>query len=247
MTSEQTVHKYRPIPFNAEMVRAILDGRKTQTRRPMKINHPINAEFIGVKYVKGWAKTRNRPGWFAGYKDPLLDCEDWSTRINSPFGKQGDRLWVRESATCVGWRSDGTWQFRYEADRARTEYIPYPSRLKPIELGKKCPNGCYRELSRITLEVVRVWVERVQDISEEDAIAEGIEKIGDIQDTGEGTVEPIWRDYDIAPEDNDGCCYYMNPCHSFQSLFEQIYGAPEWNKNPWVWCCEFKRVDGEGE
>lgn len=152
--------KERPILFNGDMVRAILAGKKTQTRRPVVPQVPNDHDGISV------AK---------------LDLS------KSPFGKPGDWFWVRERAKLLtnGTREffiypgDKGVRFRYEADNTLSEWLDYPERLKTLEIGKCVPNGCFRELARIKLEVKRVWVERLQDIKNIGATAEGLDHIAD--------------------------------------------------------------------
>ncbi|MGX9240051.1 morphogenetic protein [Pantoea dispersa] len=178
----------RGIIFNAEMVRAVLDGSKTQTRRIMKVQPHAgirNSVFVKSGFEDGHGKE--------------LVC---------PFGAVGDRLWVRE-----------TWA-RYNIDqnshdmayRATTpDDWPKEGRWRPsIHMP--------RWASRITLEITGVRVERLNDISEDDAKAEG------------------------APTE---CCV-MGDKHflGFRSLWRSIYGANSWQANPWVWVIEFKRVEG---
>lgn len=203
--------KERPILFNGEMVRAILDGRKTQTRRPVTLR-----EF-GRSTTAGYDWT---------FRDRHLRWNDVSeARMmeRSPFGKPGGRLWVRERTrvnALVGRACD--LRVRYEADGA-TGVVTRPTRIKPVEIGKCMPNGCFREASRITLEVTSVRVERVQDISGADAFAEGM-----LGWDGEPSLD--------GPMDEVGL---------FSELWDSIYAKPGfgWDANPWVWVCEFRRID----
>lgn len=140
--------KTLPISFCTEMVCAIRDGSKTQTRRPVK-GH--------------WQETEENQDVMAAM---MKKCP-WQV---------GDILWVRERARLVDFgygEQYGYAKFRYEADGARSDWIKIPDRIKPIKLGNCVPNGCFKELARTWLKVTRVWAEQVQDISDEDCINEG--------------------------------------------------------------------------
>lgn len=219
----------RPMPFNAEMVRAILAGDKTQTRRP-------------IKNAPAWAKCVFTDGNGRFYFHTSPDGIGSLTKlIKSPFGRPGDRLWVREKFAAPK-------RFDHLSPRALQQdsiipqltYFARPTESKVAGVGKtRLSRHMPRLCSRIDLLVKRVWVERVQDISSEDAIEEGIEQIGD----HEG--QPLWRDYSLPPEENDGCNYFTDHRKSFWSLWDSIYGNQEglaMEKNPWVWCCEFERI-----
>ena len=178
----------RPILFSAPMVRAILAGTKTQTRRVCK-----PAEAQGMTYVVNCmdGTWRNEEGDM-----PSFRC---------PHGVPGDRLWVRESH----------WWFK---DEPASIHMP-------------------RWASRITLEVTGVRVERLQDISEADAIAEGIEQMPcEVPDT------KLWRNY---TPDNGWTPRVAMPQNSYRSLWESINGQGSWDANPWVWVVEFRRAAAE--
>ncbi|MFV8250218.1 hypothetical protein [Bdellovibrio bacteriovorus] len=208
--------KEGPILLNAEMVRAILDGRKTQTRRVLKISE----HCVGETWVNGDPDDPARPNkdqWynFTGSWDDDDTVEN-SVRIQCPFGKPGDRLWVRETFLPfdLDWKypgrphdlRDGPWpNVAYEADQDhhRNDCLKWrPSIHMP------------RWASRITLEIKNVRVERLQAISEEDAKAEGVFLN---QETGS----------------------YVG---SFHWTWDITYGADSWKENPWVWVIEFERV-----
>ena len=214
--------KERPIIFKGEMIRAILDGRKTVTRRAVKKFpcdcgedwEPTNAQF-------------EREHQYAVPVDHLWGCDCCAEgTINSRFGVPGDRLWVKEAHYLYGdWYADGLtkktkkakWHFRRTG--APVCYLDKPPRKiftrKFPQLGDgfylRSPLFMARHDSRITLEVISVGVERLQDISEEDAKAEGIECLG-------------------------------NPTIAFQALWQSINGPDSWELNPWVWRIEFKKV-----
>ncbi|MBY0483473.1 hypothetical protein [Nitrosomonas sp.] len=186
--------KERPILFNGEMVRALLDGRKTQTRR----------------VCKGQRELSNN-------HDFQLD--------RCPFGKSGDRLWVRE--TWQGPLFDDEIPEDWNSDKYKTpEYCYYKASGDSCDFTDADDNFVERWspsihmprwASRILLEVTNVRVERLQDISEEDAIAEGI-------------ISPMFG------SDLDRMQYRAG----FQNLWESINGKGSWDLNPWVWCITFE-------
>lgn len=191
----------RPILFSAPMVRAILDGRKTQTRRIVKPQPPSDCAPIRVEEFHPTVIDRYGD---EGPGAPIFGAYDlggeWGVRC--PYGQPGDRLWVRET-----WRAWGG-TVRHVDYRATTE-IPRPAD------GWKPSIHMRRADSRIMLEIVAVRVERLQDISEADAKAEGCQ------------ADPY-----------DGPTYYDH----FALLWRSINGQGSWTTNPWVWVIEFKRV-----
>jgi hypothetical protein len=194
--------KERPILFSGPMVRAILEGRKTQTRR------------IAKEKVVQWLPT-------------LSSIEQVGMRKNGlcPYGYPGDRLWVRETfAEEAAWygASDEVpdwWKFLY---RATDEEI---LAVIPGEKVKwKPPIFMPREASRILLEITHDRAERLLDVSESDAIAEGFQA-GDLLDIGERR----FRSAETAVD-------------SFLHTWDFIYGINSSKGNPWVWVVEFKKV-----
>lgn len=202
--------KERPILFSAPMVRAVLNGSKHQTRR----------------VVKGFALELLAPDNFTPEYVALPE------NGNSPFGYAGDRLWVREAWRTVAGADDiaprnlmNVESFtHYEADKS-----------KPSGMGKLRPSMFMpRWASRINLEITGVRVERLQDISEADAIAEGVEPI---PYTGENAGP---NKFSILL---DGCWFNApTAVEVYSILWESINGEGSWAANPWVWVVEFKRV-----
>ncbi|HEJ6909053.1 TPA: hypothetical protein SMF28_000427 [Serratia marcescens] len=201
--------KERPVIFNGEMVRAILDGRKTQTRRIAKADN----------------------------SNHLLGC---------PFGQVGDRLWVRETFAILG-NEDGCpidWDGNLiKGDEKQAARIykascwqqpgnyglwSIPDRDTQYEGAWRPSIHMPRWASRITLEITAVRVERLNDISEEDARAEGISDGGCLNC---GDSEPCG----CASPDPDAT-------DAFAYLWQSIYGLESWYTNPWVWVIEFKHV-----
>ncbi|EAU5131733.1 hypothetical protein IFX79_004089 [Salmonella enterica] len=211
--------KERGMIFNAEMVNAILSGRKTQTRRPIKWKQTRFTEIAERDdgSLWPWAEDCERGGdiWFA--------C---------PFGEVGDRIWVRETWQVIHDHIDESSHVEYrtyapsipkEKDRywhaVYAEHFGDESREDrgfPWRPAIHMP----RWASRITLEITDVRVERLRGLSEEDAKSEGIIPSA-------GGVLPGWE-------------YRIN----FRDLWMDIYGTDNWEANPWVWVIEFKRVEG---
>lgn len=194
--------KERPILFSAPMVRAIIDGSKTQTRRVVKPQPIYDGKFAG-----GW-KVVGKHGHEAATCGPLVSelC---------PYGHPGDRLWVRENF-CPIYPQDPHYNGGrpIEYDYGATYQHGY--RLGDL-IGKKKkwkPSiHMPRIASRITLEITGVRVERLQDISEADAQAEGV----------------VWEQGQTAT-------------NVFESLWESINGPESWEANPWVWVVGFRKA-----
>ena len=225
--------KERGIIFNAEMVRAILDGRKTQTRRVMKVQPVLNGdrwEVYSASVEKG---------------NKSIPVTPWgSIENNCPFGKVGDHLWVRETWSVVS--------HEFDDDGLMIDYVPD----RPTKAVREMPYGhgyytghviysadgdftwgdddgcidgrsCWkpsihmpRWASRITLEVTDVRVERLNDVSNDDAKSEG-----------------CWYGRGCGVPDKA-----LTPSDQFPTLWEEIYGDGSWASNPWVWVIEFKRI-----
>ena len=209
----------RPILFSGPMVRAILEGCKTQTRRVVKIQPESDITKYAYKGNGAW-----------------LPCDDdlYSFRklVKCPYGKPGDRLWVRETwgvgtrpCPIEGWR-DG---IEYRADEAyitdERDNLPLYDAEEPDDVclddysgkGWRPSIHMFRWASRINLEITAIRAERVQDITETDLITEGF-------DGYNGT----WRDEE-----------------RFRNLWDSINakrGYP-WKDNPWVWVVEFKVIN----
>lgn len=228
----------RPILFSAPMVRALLGGTKTQTRRAVKLPH-MNP--LGEWEQMSWGgphggRTRD------GYTVPLQQAIGHSRTgeiLGCPYGQPGDRLWVRETWSHAGFTG------------ARGEISAVPDQLQH-------PNFCHysaewlhsqirwtpgihmpRWASRILLEITDVRVERLQDISEADAIAEGI-------DRSPSMGKPCafqWCDYRIP---QDAAEWFNSPIHSYETLWDQINGAGAWAANSWVWAVSIRRVPPTG-
>lgn len=223
--------KERGMIFNGEMVRAILDGRKTQTRRIMA---PQPADDI----ERSAFPNPDAIGW----KSTLKHKHGSTTAHFCPFGNVGDRIWVRETFACLGnedgcaidWNDnlvkaggpDAARIYRASCEQKPGNYglwsIPDDAFWKP-HTDEMQFEGAWvpsihmpRWASRILLEITDVRVERLRSMSQDDARAEGVIAASGPMEAG----------------------------LAFRELWDSIYGEESWKANPWVWVIEFKRVEG---
>ncbi|HBT1760751.1 hypothetical protein [Klebsiella pneumoniae] len=212
--------KERGMIFNGEMVRAILDGRKTQTRRPIKWKQTRFTEI-------GEREDGSKWPWS---EDAEHACDFWHP---CPFGAVGDRIWVREKWNKYGglltYRADHDW-----IDDMRKETVCTAKWVPSIHMP--------RWASRILLEITDVRVERLNAISPEDAESEGLE-CTNFTGFGDEPGLPSYPEPDVYfdPLKKQWKEY---PPEAFAGLWESIYGEGSWQANPWVWVIEFKRVEG---
>lgn len=195
--------KERPILFSAPMVQAILEGRKTQTRRVVK-GRPL--QWLTEHFFK--------PEFVACAENHLC-----------PYGHIGDRLWVRESlgkklASFLGIEATNGVESAYYISNGDDVLDENGFNFCPWWKKKLLPAiHMPRWASRINLEITGVRIERLQDISEADAKAEG------------------------TPEDLTLLSNSQNWVMGFHRLWVRINGLDSWNQNPWVWVIEFKRLE----
>lgn len=213
--------KERPILFKGEMVRAILDGRKTQTRRVVKPQAAVltdeMARALGVQPP-------------AVQNPPVIPC---------PYGAPGDRLWVRETYAAFtqptheygeadlieGPLSDAVERYGSLALAYKADGTSNPERWRPSIFMP-------RSASRILLEITDERVQRLQEISEEDARAEGIRELS----LQEGQPGAWWT------ADPQQSLQARTPVQAFRRLWESIHGADSWDVDPWVWAISFMRL-----
>ena len=229
----------RPILFSAPMVRSILEGRKTQTRRivrPQPYFAPMREhwQWDGAHGHASWSGDRPQAAALLGLRE------------HCPYGRPGDRLWVRETwapahpdyhTEAEGLRlgdrpvhPDGRWCW-YRATDGEVESGDDEDNLVRWRPSIHMP----RWASRITLEVTGVRVERLQEISDEDARAEGIKPVRLPMAGAFGTT--VYAAEWPAPVSGD------TARAAFRALWESINGAESWDANPWVWVVEFRRVE----
>ncbi|WP_337238432.1 morphogenetic protein [Citrobacter portucalensis] len=200
----------RGMIFNSEMVRAILDGRKTQTRRPVKF--PFKDRNLGCELSGNELAGELSSGNY----------------LNSPFGKPGDRIWVRE--TFQGPLFDIDQMDAYCKDSApfeKTQFCVYKADGKPAPEFFDADDNLHccwqpsihmpRWASRLLLEITSVRVERIRSMSQDDARAEGVIAASGPMEAG----------------------------LAFRELWDSIYGEESWKANPWVWVIEFERIEGD--
>ncbi|EPM1802350.1 ASCH domain-containing protein [Klebsiella pneumoniae] len=213
----------RGMIFNGEMVRAILDGRKTQTRRIMKVQPESNQ--LGLLLITDSTKHSDI-GKYHWAESNATGNHVRSKLFSCPFGAVGDRILVRET-----WAEAGASAPDLKLYRANyPEHVPsIYENVPPAEEIRWTPSiHMPRTASRILLEITDVRVERLNAISQEDAQAEGMELTG---------WRPTYSDPDSGGE-------VMTPYDNFAELWSSIYGDESWKANPWVWVISFKRVEG---
>jgi len=231
--------KERPILFSAPMVRAILAGSKTQTRRVVKLREFQPSDTHGYDWT---------------FRDKAMRWHDYRAADlmarRCPYGKPGDSLWVRETLSVTRhWR-----QIAYAADDAtlyqanqsvgdpRAEALIDRYGTGNFEESRGVPSiHMPRWACRLVLEITEMRVERLQDISEADALAEGCRWVGCNGD----------REFYSAYSPSPGVKIdVFNPTgaptarEAFANLWESINGAGSWDANPWVWAVSFKRIEG---
>ncbi|MGY2681721.1 hypothetical protein [Pseudomonas tolaasii] len=239
--------KERPILFSAPMVRAILEGRKTVTRRATKVQPHIDASGNFCVGNSNYGQD--------GYGKPVT-----KHFVNGccPYGKPGDRLWVRETfidlrGTGVEHRPDpdGPLQrYAYAADYRPGSYSD--EARKDFGLKHKPSIHMPRAASRILLEITDVRVERLQDINDDQAKAEGCFFTDYGQQCFHGGTG--WKDVGDCPaqaghQQRNGWAWDKTTSHEqclFTSrfAFANLWNATggDWDANPWCWVVEFKRV-----
>jgi len=256
--------KERPILFSGPMVRAILNGRKSQTRRIVK----PQCDELGYDLLP----QQNAPSWRWCGPSSHGRCDFWGGELNfifCPYGQPGDRLWVKESLHATYNPRGEEPIARYSSD---TQFVPATEGKPALIQGEwrmlrwqwkrnNLPSIFMpRFASRLTLEVAEVRVERLREICEEDAIAEGI--VATHNEPGERI---YWRNYRfktahprkgtvLTDEEHRIHAYgdrkggtvipdQVGAIRSYQSLWESINGVGSWDANPFVWVITFRRIE----
>ena len=209
--------KERPILFKAPMVQAILSGQKTQTRRVIK----PQPQMVANRTIEPWSGN-------------ALDLQRLLEKSGKhcPYGQPGDQLWVRE-----------TW---FDAESALHSCVLYKASddHPGNEVVWRSPIHMPRWASRILLEIVSVRVERLQDISEVDAIAEGMLSLRNR--AWDRQHFPEWRYlFDEAVAKDEKPPIGPSPKQCYEALWNAIHGPDAWDANPWVWAMEFRRFDNQ--
>lgn len=226
--------KEKPILFSAPMVRAILSGLKSQTRRILK-PQPVMRDFVNGQMQNGLMECHHSGGWCRVTPSGMCDCGKKKGEVwNCPYGQPGDILWVKENY----WMHDSPYAFA-SSDGNVTDgdghrrLVGWSATMDSDSVRIAKDYGCkqrpsihmYRWASRITLKVTNVRVERLQDINEADAMAEGVFNKSE---------EKYWdpsRNIHITPN-----------VHDYMQLWDKINGPGSWALNPWVWVVEFERI-----
>lgn len=225
----------RPILFSAPMVRAILENRKTQTRR-------IVSDKARIGYPHHEIEKADEVSFTAGSLSFTWDC---------PYGAPGDHLWVREVfgihdgdyGTVLRWRADqaSVWVGARGPHGESEDFIlGGPVEDPPVIRRWKPSIHMPRWASRITLEVTGVRVERLRDISEADAKAEGCEDLTMDQEAIDALANDLTEANALALALGPGT--FTAKCE-FMDLWQSINGADSWANNPWVWVVEFRRLE----
>lgn len=209
--------KERPIIFNGQMVRAILDGTKTQTRRPIK-PQPKERPGLALVVTTYSAPDESHALFFRG---PTVESPGIDPVAKCPYGVVGDRLWVRETFTYIT-KARNEYYTHIRPDGCPVELLPKAD--FPDDSRLACPwtpsIHMPRWASRLILEVTAIRVERVQDITGQDVIAEGFE------------LHPV--------------LHYSKAVQEFTDTWSNIYGVGkpglDFKSNPWVWVIEFRKV-----
>jgi len=238
----------KPIPFSTEMVQAILEGRKTQTRRTRGLNY-FNADpdfwsrdgnpkkEICRLWNESVEENPNPLQVLFGFREPFEDLLEF---VKCPYGKVGDLLWVRETWCLTQPTHPESYHFGYRAggvmpysDWEASEKYDYatPDQWKPsIHMPK--------DAARIWLRITDVRVERLHKITEGDAVKEGIQKA--YPDTIDGDLAKMYWSYTEKGR-------LLSAIRSFQSLWQSINGEDSWSANPWVWVVEFEVISTTGK
>lgn len=236
-----------PILFSTPMVQAILAGRKMQTRRivqPMRGKQSkwlppglINSVPHGEIIKGGWQMHHPKAGQVhygveVAYDSPL----GW---VKCPYGQPGDLLYVRETWFPAAINADSVLVGYHEKDpditiEITTDMVEYY--WKQLHKGRMIPSiHMPKEAARIWLQVTDVRVERLQDISEDDAQAEGVE-------AHQTELGPSYYDYESGY-----CNGLFDAKDSFRTLWKSINGVDSWESNPWVWAINFKVLSTTGK
>jgi hypothetical protein len=213
--------KEKPVIFSGPMTKAILSGTKTQTRRVIK---PQPTDSWMREQVTDWSLYYTRNRWGRLEKHLWICHPTENKEIVCPYGKPGDQLWVRERWYCAGEHECDGYPVRYEVDA---------DLARAVSTKWRTPIFMPRWASRITLEITNIRVQRVQEISEADAIAEGVRQLRD----GSGT---------YAGREGPG--NLVTPWPTAKEAFADGWDAINakrgfsWSSNVWVWVLEFKKL-----
>lgn len=211
----------KPILFNTEMVRAILDDRKTKTRRLVKEDK--RGQWVAVNNARNHEYGASVPC----YLHREVSVDDKSRNIMYPKYDVGDILWVRET-----WGKDENGEYVYRTNYGTTEADSFPPSMFKWKPSIHMP----REAARIFLKVTNVKVERLQEITVEGVMAEGLPADNEIRNPDPATHESI-KNWNLQ--------YARYLFHNLwdSTVKKQDIDKYGWDANPWVWVYEFERVE----
>lgn len=205
----------KPIIFSGPMIQQILVGNKTMTRRVVRDQESVEPLLDNPGQGNWVHKNTLHPCDYTCTREPFDLC---------PYGKPGERLWVREAHRIVAFElSIGLAKVQYPADDSIWSHMP--NKL-PVTVSDRLRPSIHMPYwaSRITLNLTNIKVERIQDISNEAAKAEGM-------------------DASESVERNDGSPDYTVPFQNAWRLMHGVDNAQSWEANPWVWCISFRRLE----
>lgn len=255
--------KQRPILFSTPMAQAILEGRKTMTRRKLKVQpyppRAIYSDSDAIPILKeNGGDLLLRFNWKTEKYFPKIfqDASFFEGKCHCPYGKVGDVLWVRENYYQYGkWGNNG----QTKTGKRKRKFIPLEEEILfsdteealgetfHLEMGDRSTDipGWFKRLGRFMskkyartfLRITDIRVERLQDISEEDAVAEGILPVHSFE-SGCGISNRQYYENYLPVGYTE-----VLPIDSFRSLWESINGAESWEANQWVWVISFERIN----
>lgn len=273
--------KDRPILFSAPMVKAILAGRKTQTRRMLQHQPHQRSDgtwsiFVGKRLGSLTYETnqlihrqltKDKKTLLAEFTESMGLTEWLSPRC--PYGRPGERLWVRETWRCSGgpdlrmiaYDAEGVGGDGCDSIGRKVLSLTYEETVGRYGTHKHPSIHMPRWASRLTLEVTSVRVERLHEITEADALAEGsqpskswsgyliVDDQGLSSQIGENYVHGIpkvgddWHGRKVTHVQHQPSLDSFTARDNFRSLWHQINGSKSWDANPWVWVVSFKRIE----
>lgn len=226
----------KPILFSTPMVQAIKAGRKTQTRRIIKSRHE-SGMFQVSKTLDGIVTGITSIDWDERPKNDV-------TNDIKPIAVAGEILWVRETWLQIhkdvefeGRFSEYVYRAEEEANEQKFGHIKNPVGKRFIDSWKWKPSIFMpKDAARIFLKVTNVRAERLQDITDADAIAEGILNCPKFDTSGTAY-------YDYSGKQTSVSYNFDSPVESFKTLWQSINGSESWEANPWVWVYDFEQIE----
>ena len=225
-----TTVKQRPILLSTPMVKARLKGLKTLTRRTKGLEDINTGDPEIFQFSKTCLLPELSDNLYAEFENVLTGAMVY---CKCPYGKVGDILWVRETWGEVFWNFFSGILYKADGDlEFEGKFYALDKWSPSIHMPKKH--------ARIYLEITEIRVERLHEITTEDAIAEGIEPIKFMSQKKIETVGQLYRDYLVKQTHLDKG---TKPLKSFESLWQSINGMESWQHNPWVWVISFKQIE----